>query len=176
MMWGFAQISDARGGKALIVLWTLTIAILLVTPVATWLSNREELLGNITFSLLVAAVLADVSNVVVGISRNPGVGVAKVAWVGLCIIALLLIIDITEPDRPDTIKDAGTVLSYLMLTLSFPVGFLVVLLLIGLGQIFGLGELGSYTSNLIAWVLFVVLGYVQWFMLFPYLIGRLRKI
>jgi hypothetical protein len=73
------------------------------------------------------------------------------------------------------ITDAGTVLAYLMLTLSFPIGFLGILLLIGLRQIFGLGEAGPYTSNLIAWLLLVAFGDGQWFMLLSHLIKRIRK-
>ena len=67
------------------------------------------------------------------------------------------------------------VLSYLMLTLSFPIGFLGVLLLVGLSQIFSLGEAGPYTSNLMAWFLLVAFGYIQWFILLPYIIKRVRK-
>lgn len=174
-MMGLAQISETRSGKVLVTLWVLMAIILLVTPAATWLSNREELLGNITFSLLVAAVLANISNTLVCIFQNRGIGIAKATWSGLCFIALLLIIGITDPSRPDTIKDAGTVLAYFMLTLSFPIGFLGVILLIGLSQIFSLGEMGPYTSNMITWLLLVALGYVQWFMLLPYFVKRIRK-
>jgi len=170
-----ARISGTRGGKVLVALWVLTAAILLVTPAVTWLSNREEFFGNITFSLLVASVLVNISNILVYIVQNRGVKIARATWIGICFIALLLVISIMDPGRPDTIKDAGMVLSYLMLTLSFPIGFLGVLLLVGLSQIFSLGEAGPYTSNLMAWFLLVAFGYIQWFILLPYIIKRVRK-
>jgi len=174
-MMRIAQISETRGGKVLVALWVMTVIILLVTPAATWLWDREELLGNIIYSLLVVSILANISNILVCIFQDRGLGIARATWVGLCFIALLLVIGISDPSRPDTIKDAGTILAYLMLTLSFPIGFLGVLLLVGLNQIFSLGDAGPYTSNLIAWLLLIAFGYIQWFLLLPYLTKRIRK-
>lgn len=174
MMGKISQITAARGGKALVALWALTLVILLATPIVTWLSNRTELMGNIAFSLLLAAVLIDASNVLSCIVETEGIRIAKAAWIGLCVVALFFVLGVADPSRPDTAKDAETILAYLMLILSFPIGFLSVLLLIGLGFLFNLEEAGFYISNLIAWLVFVVFGYLQWFKFTPYLIGKLR--
>lgn len=174
-MMGVAQILETRGGKVLVSLWVLIAIILFVTPAATWLFDREELIGNIAFSLLVVAVLANISNALVCLFQNRGIKIAKATWFGIYFIVLLLIIGIMDPSRPDIVKDAEIIFIYLILTLSFPIGFLGVIFLIGLSQIFSLEELGPYISTLITWLLFMVLGYIQWFMLLPYIVKRIRK-
>lgn len=165
----------ARGGRVLIALWISTLAILVGTAVITFFSNREELLGNIAFSLLPAAILLNVSIVLSHFVENGSGKIARAAWISLCVAVIIFVSSTGDPNHPDAYRDSGIILAYSMLTLSFPIGFVAAFLLAGIDYLFGFGKLGFYISNFIAWFGFLILGYLQWFKLVPYLINKLRK-
>jgi len=77
------------------------------------------------------------------------------------------------------IKDADIVFIYAMYVLTFPSGFIVQLVFIGVSYISS--ELFNYTipsgpiTNLFAWLLFIIIGYLQWFKLVPWVYMRLFK-
>ena len=76
------------------------------------------------------------------------------------------------------IPDVDIVFAYLMLALTFPVGFLIAAMLslafAAIENLFGLTVPGGFTSNAATWVLFVVAGYLQWFVAIPWALRKFR--
>jgi hypothetical protein len=76
------------------------------------------------------------------------------------------------------VPDADIVVAYLMLALTFPVGFLVAAVLslafAAIDSSFGLTVPGGFTSNAATWVLFVIAGYLQWFVVVPWVVPKFR--
>lgn len=99
----------------------------------------------------------------------------KVAWTVLCVIVLMATLYFFD-GKPNS--DADTLLAYGMLVLSFPMGLLVVLLLGAVGHlaymVFGYVATVSYLSIIFSWSVMFAAGYLQWFVLLPSLLRRLR--
>lgn len=99
-------------------------------------------------------------------------------WIGLCIFAL---VGAYQGYRGTSDWQVEEGLGFEMIVMSFPASMLVVLALIatriGLAH-FGLALPASGKSEMIAtWLLFVVAGYVQWFIVVPtiHVRGKLDK-
>jgi len=70
--------------------------------------------------------------------------------------------------------DADILFAYAMLSLTFPGGLLVAAVFAVLG-LFGIDAPGGFIGSLIAWPLFVCVGYAQWFILVPRLVRWVRS-
>lgn len=99
--------------------------------------------------------------------------VLKIVWV-LCSVAVLAV-TLTRY-APDSASDIGIFLVYGMLFLAFPVSLLVaalVALLALLQEQLGVPLLDLISSNYVGfsvmWLMFFIAGYVQWFVLLPWL-------
>lgn len=93
--------------------------------------------------------------------------VARVVWVLLAVVVLVLTLIYHGP----AYKDATEAETLLMLALSFPSGWLVVLLLVGMvggwRHLFG-SEVPELLFAVFSWVLWTAIGYVQWFVFVPW--------
>ena len=168
------NIAATRGGKVLVGLWAVTLIILIGIPLASL--SEGEVVGSIAFGILPAAILLNIS-IVVAYLIEKGQEVAKWGWATLCVGALLLIVTTVDLQHPDAHRDAGIVLAYSMLTLSFPLGFIGMLAFSAIGNL--VEPIGGPSWNLYLslgwqWLGLFIAGYLQWFKLVPYLIAKLR--
>jgi hypothetical protein len=97
---------------------------------------------------------------------------------GLWLSACLAVLVFAFVQR--TIPDADIVFSYLMLFLTFPIGYVFLLFL---GSIFevlfnfaGTVVPGGFAFSLCVWPLFVAVGYFQWFQMIPWLYRKLARL
>ena len=94
----------------------------------------------------------------------------KWLWVLGAFLALLASL-LAYDGKPNS--DADLLLGYAMLTLSFPLGLVLAAALSLLGQIAyaitGYVFTTSYASIAVTWLLFFIAGYLQWFVLLPWL-------
>lgn len=94
----------------------------------------------------------------------------KWLWVLSALLALLASLAAYDGE-PNS--DADLLLGYAMLTLSFPLGLIVAASFSILGQVAyattGYVFTTSYVSITVTWLIFFVAGYVQWFVLLPWL-------
>jgi len=97
-------------------------------------------------------------------------------WLTTCVVALLFAHRGYQGSSDWKLEEA---LAFEMVVLSFPSSLLVVavVILVGIGLgLFGLTLPPSSRPEMIAvWLLFVVAGYIQWFVVVPRLVRRLRK-
>ena len=92
----------------------------------------------------------------------------KLAWVLIAFAALVASLILFD-GRPNS--DADILLGYAMLALSFPMGMLMAATLSVLARM--LVEAGgyvfttSYLALIVEWLVFFIVGYLQWFVLVP---------
>lgn len=103
--------------------------------------------------------------------------IMKVVWVGFTLLILLVTLYAFD-DKPNS--DIDIFLSWSMLVLSFPAGLIFALLFTGisilLGKYFSMVIYTTYLYLGLSWLILFVLGYLQWFKLMPYLVGRLCEL
>ena len=74
------------------------------------------------------------------------------------------------------VQDTDITVSVASLALCFPVSLALVLLLMGIFYLlnawFGVVVPGGFAFNALEWLLFVVVGYVQWGLIVPYVFAK----
>jgi hypothetical protein len=100
----------------------------------------------------------------------------RIAWVAICIIALL---NARKGYRGISDWQMEEGLAFQMLVLSFPSSFVVAVGLALTGAMLGLFGLALPSSSKVGmtatWFLFIVAGYVQWFVLLPKFLKRRKR-
>src|SRR5712691_9509348 len=95
--------------------------------------------------------------------------VAKLVWVGLCLVVLAVTLYLGDPG---TKRDIDIFLIWSMLVLGFPSSGLIVLLFAGVSYVlyqhFSIapsaeGAISFYAYLAFTWLAFFVVGYFQWF-------------
>lgn len=95
--------------------------------------------------------------------------VLKALWIGATVFVLYVTIDGFYTARDKGIWD---VLTWLMLILSFPAGLVGSLVLWALEEGFSITSRTSYLSLALGWLGYLALGYLQWFVLLPWLLRK----
>ena len=102
--------------------------------------------------------------------------VAQIVWVAICLLAL---IEAHQGYRGASDWQVEEGLAFEMMALSFPSCFAVAIGLASTGAILGLFGLALPASSRFemtgTWFLFVVAGYVQWFVLVPRFLVQRKK-
>jgi hypothetical protein len=172
MMDRVVQIVKKRGGKFLVTLWLIALTTFVVILIVGFFEG--ELLGSLAFSVLPVGVLVNISVVVAYLVENGSERIAKAAWAGVAVITLFLALYAFDGKSS---SDIGVFLTWAMLVLAFPSSLLTSLLFTVIAII--LEKLSSpaiptsYPTLVLTWLGFFVIGYLQWFKLLPYLIGKL---
>jgi hypothetical protein len=101
---------------------------------------------------------------------------AQIIWVAVCLLAL---IEAYQGYRGASDWQLEEGLAFEMMVLSFPSSLSVAMGLASTGAILGLFGLALPASSRLemtcTWLLFVVAGFVQWFVLVPRFLARRRK-
>jgi hypothetical protein len=104
----------------------------------------------------------------------------KATWLLACIAVLLWdLISCTQRMNPTLMSECSLLAGGMMVILSFPIGLLWLWLVSGAAYL--AGQLGIDISavlpisNLVVWIGFVVVGYLQWFILLPWAIRLIGK-
>lgn len=106
---------------------------------------------------------------------NPVAATLKWVYIALCLAALSAVLYFFD-GKPNS--DAGTLLIYAMLVLSFPISFVFAAVETGglwlISEITGRDVPTTYLFLVVTWLGFFAVGYVQWFVLVPKLLEKLR--
>jgi hypothetical protein len=167
MMGTISRIAETRIGKVLIGLWLFALVIFISVPVTGLFEG--ELLGSLAFSVLPVAILLNISIVLAHFVEKGSVAIAKVAWISIGVVALLIALFAFD-GKPNS--DIGIFLAWFTLVLAFPISWLVALLLTGVAiageKLFSAVIPTSYLSLSMSWLCFIAAGYWQWFVLLPW--------
>ena|SRR2546426_11405020 len=116
-----------------------------------------------------------------GISRT--YSVTKITWIALCVLVLLVSYYFGAQERHGKHELSTAILVWGMLVLSFPGGWLVLYLVVGVGYLLALvfdrettmPELYDFIIfPLLLWLAYFVVGYLQWFKLVPALVTKVK--
>lgn len=133
----------------------------------------ETARANFAFALIAISVLVPLA-----VLSSHGASlriqqIARIAWLIVAVACLVFAQYVLSLDYPDAPKAADTILLFAMLALTFPAGYVAV----GLAFVYSsllLPDRGVNPMDLaILWSAFFAIGYLQWFKLVPYLIGKL---
>ena len=97
--------------------------------------------------------------------------IIKALWIGATIFILAVTLYAFD-GKPNS--DIGIFSAWSMLVLSFPSSLFVSLVHIALYDGLSITIETSYPSLALDWLGGFALGYIQWFILFPYLLAKLR--
>lgn len=92
--------------------------------------------------------------------------VVRALWIVAALFVLVVTIS-SYDGKP--LSDIWVFLTWLMLILSFPAGLVVSAAHYALGSAFSITVETSYLSLALEWLVYFVLGYLQWFVLLPWL-------
>jgi hypothetical protein len=102
--------------------------------------------------------------------------VFKISWLLLAIIILVVVLAAYD-GRPNS--DIEQFLIGAMMVLSFPIGFVVAGLFSGMYALLAscceIAAKTSYTMLFVEWLGFFAAGYLQWFVLLPWVIRKWRS-
>lgn len=104
--------------------------------------------------------------------------IVKVIWLLLATSIFFLTLDIY--DGTASTRDAELILIYGMIVLSFPASQLIALAIGLFGHLatamgMNMAISNNYLTLTIEWIIFLSSGYLQWFVLFPWLWRRWKK-
>jgi len=123
--------------------------------------TNDEVGGNILFGLLICSIPINISILVAERVKKGTQAIAKISW----ILLSLIILGVSLATIPD-------ILMYAMITLCFPISIGAIYILYFL-HTFPFYQTDSHFAYMfIAWLVFFVPGYLQWFKLIPYLHKR----
>ena len=99
----------------------------------------------------------------------------QIIWIVVCVWVLVHTLVAYHQSHNE---EVGIILIYLMTTLSFPSGWLIVFMLSGLGfvlyKLFGFYLPGGYPGIILDWLIIFAAGYFQWFILIPFIAKKQR--
>lgn len=154
-----------RGEKFLVVAWLFIPVAVFGTSIYGWAIG--DVWGGVLMSFLPASLFASIAAFVAAIVDAPLARFSKKVWVAVAVLSLLAAIMFASRPSSDAIRGADTILAYVLLILSFPVALLVPFILMGTASLWPDGE--SILGLVGMWLAFFVAGYVQWFVLLPWL-------
>ena len=154
-----------RGEKFLVVAWLFIPVVVFGISIYGWVIG--DVWGGLLMSFLPASLFASIAAFVATIVDTPVARFSKQVWVAVAVVSLLAAIMFASRPASDAIKGADTILAYVLLILAFPVALLVPFALMGTASLWPDGE--SILGLVGMWLAFFVAGYVQWFVLLPWL-------
>ena len=136
------------------------------------LLTGSSVAANLAPALLICAVLIDIAlaiSIVLGEkSRRPSYAL----WLLFTLFTLAFSVWLFQANNSEAQRAADTVLVLTMLVLTFPTGWVAILIL---GYVVPFVTIEtSYGYLLFSWMLFLVCGYVQWFTLLPLLRSKIE--
>ena len=159
-------VRKSRGEKLLVLLWILMPTVVLFALCYGW--SIGDLQGGLLMSFLPVSLLTVIATLIALIAESAVSKFSRWVWVAVSVAVLLAAMIFANRPMPDAIKGADTILAYVMLILSFPVALLVPLILTAIAPLWEEGT-GGLVGLSGMWFAFFVAGYLQWFVLLPWL-------
>jgi hypothetical protein len=156
---------ESRCQKLVMVLWILIPVVVLLALVYGWSIDDRQ--GALLLSFLPVSLLTVIATLIALMAETAVSKFSGPVWVAVSVAALFSAMVFANGPMPDAPKGADTILAYVMLILSIPVALLVPLLLTVIAPLWdGAGGLVGLCGM---WAAFFIAGYLQWFVLLPWL-------
>jgi hypothetical protein len=132
----------------------------------------SEIGGNLVFALIPAGVLASVAVVVSQVVRS-GVSVSKAIWIVIAFASLVPALIGAYQGAPT--GDLGILQGWTTGIMTMPAGFLIVALVSILTSPLSPEGTGGLLETFLVWLMLVVPGYIQWFVLLPRIVNWVKS-
>lgn len=142
----------------------------LLTVLVALLSGEDELRGNLASSLIFASVLVALTMVPALLIGQRARDVSRVAWTVLSFAIIGFAVYVISLDHPDSRHDAGIFFVITMTVLTFPLGIVALALASAVVKIWP--ESSAGLQVLLCSVMFIGVGYIQWWRIAPALLRR----
>lgn len=130
--------------------------------------------GTFSAALLYCGVVACIQFLIALIIGKRYLQVSKGIWLALAASAFALAIHIyfQKPGAPN-LNNADAVLYFTMMVLAFPLGLVGLAIFLAIGN--SIFEVSPMLYLFSIWITLFLLGFAQWFGIFPRLISRIRR-
>ena len=115
------EISRTTSGKFYLGVWGLSVCVVVAFSLAGLLLMGGEIAGGILMSVLIAGMLTIISIIISFWAGEKSHSLARLTWLVLTVLALSSALILLKSGQ----KDADIALTYEMLVLTFPAGFIV---------------------------------------------------
>ncbi len=141
-------------------LWFSIFAVLIGFPIVG--HYKHEFLGYIAFGFFPAAILTIVAILIsYSMKTKSSLRLTSALWVAQCIYLIVFVNIINSPHDYNYLEKA-MVVAYPMSIYSFPLSFLLFLVTYLIGHL----------PIFVLWLVLFVSGYIQWFVLIPFLLKK----
>ena len=168
-----ADKSERFLGRLALAAVFLAAGVVIVLPCAGLLVG-EEIRGNLAYSLIIASVLGDVG---VALSYGSTIAVQRAtrgAWLSVAAASLMLALYIDSLNDPEASKAADTILIATMSILGFPSSIVGLCFVFVYSALF-LAHRGTGIVDLLIFCsMFSLVGYLQWFVLVPFIFRKIK--
>ena len=151
------------------LMWGAWVVALLAVLVAL-VSSKDELQGNLAFSLILASVLVVLTMIPALLIGALARDVSRVCWIALSLAIIGFTVYVGGLDHPEARRDAGTFFVIAMTVLTFPLGIVALALASVVVKLWTGSSAGSQV--LLCSVAFISVGYIQWWRLAPAILRR----
>jgi len=141
----------------------------------TGLLLGEDVRGNFAYGLIVGAILIDATLLFAIGTTSDIQRLVRVCWVLFCVLVGGFSIYLIGLNDPDAYKAADTLLLVAMGILAFPMGIAAIVLVFFYSSIFLATSQTSVLDLVAFWLMFIAVGYVQWFLALPWLLRWFRE-
>jgi hypothetical protein len=146
------------------------ILILIASSLAYGIYTKE-VRGYFIFSLFISGIFCNVVIIFSYFINRRVLQLLKFSWLGIAFCVLFSAIAFVNPNHNDANRDIGLIIGYPMAFLSFPSGPIASISLSYTGS----RPSSFYAGNIYDWGVFLIAGYLQWFVLLPFLISKIRN-
>jgi uncharacterized membrane protein YhaH (DUF805 family) len=151
------------------VIWGAWV-VALVAVLLSLFSSREEMRGNLAFSFIVASVLVVLTMIPALMIGARTRDASRICWITLSAAVIVFTGYVAGLDHPEARSDAGTFFAIAMTALTFPLGLAALALGAAVSKL--LPE-SSMQFQILMWsVVFVGVGYIQWWRIVPTVLRR----
>ena len=142
----------------------------LVTILVAILGSKDEIRGNVAFSLIVGAVLVVLTMIPALLIGTHTRDASRVCWITLTVTVLGFTAYMAGLDHPEARRDASNFFAIAMTVLTFPLGLAALVF----GPAISKLTSGSSTQfQILIWsIVFLGAGYIQWWRIIPTLLRR----
>jgi hypothetical protein len=136
---------------------------------------ENDFFGYTAMGSLVLAFLFNLNVCLSYFAKDNVLNVTKWAWVSLSVAVLVFVVTLLVMRHGGSLEGAGAAIGYPMIILAFPSSFIFVDFYSMLSHLVIVSQMPIYADISLVWLGCFVIGYLQWFVLIPFLIRRMRK-
>lgn len=127
---------------------------------------NKEIMGYFFVGILIASMLSDLLVLISIFCSKKEFYVSRCVWVLLSFMILILSFSLVSPFDVKASSEIGMIIGYPMSVLAMPLGIIASVI----SGSFDIRPESFYWGNFYDWFLFFIFGYIQWFVILPFIV------